>query len=58
MAESFQIMLSLQATDSGGKRMSLKRIDLLICCGSGCVSAGALKVKEQFHSVLKKRTDK
>jgi len=33
--------------------MSLKRIDLLICCGSGCVSAGALKVKEQFHNVLK-----
>ncbi len=33
--------------------MSLKRIDLLICCGSGCVSAGALKIKERFHEVLK-----
>jgi len=33
--------------------MSLKRIDLLICCGSGCVSAGAIKIKDQFHSVLK-----
>jgi NADH:ubiquinone oxidoreductase subunit F (NADH-binding)/(2Fe-2S) ferredoxin len=33
--------------------MSLKRIDLLICCGSGCVSAGALKIKEKFQSVLK-----
>lgn len=33
--------------------MSLKRIDLLICCGSGCVSAGALKIKERFHAVLK-----
>ena len=32
--------------------MSLKRIDLLICCGSGCVSAGALKIKERFHEVL------
>jgi len=32
--------------------MSLKRIDLLICCGSGCVSAGALKIKERFHTVL------
>jgi len=32
--------------------MSLKRIDLLICCGSGCVSAGALKIKERFHAVL------
>ncbi len=33
--------------------MSLKRIDLLICCGSGCVSAGALKIKDRFHEVLK-----
>jgi len=32
--------------------MSLKRIDLLICCGSGCVSAGAHKIKERFHEVL------
>ncbi len=32
--------------------MSLKRIDLLICCGSGCVSAGALKIKERFHAIL------
>ncbi len=32
--------------------MSLKRIDLLICCGSGCVSAGALKIKDRFHAVL------
>ena len=32
--------------------MSLKRIDLLICCGSGCVSAGAMKIKERFHAVL------
>lgn len=32
--------------------MSLKRIDLLICCGSGCVSAGSLKIKERFHEVL------
>jgi len=32
--------------------MSLKRIDLLICCGSGCVSAGAMKIKERFHQVL------
>jgi len=32
--------------------MSLKRIDLLICCGSGCVSAGAQKVKDKFHQVL------
>ncbi len=33
--------------------MSLKHIDLLICCGSGCVSSGALKIKERFHEVLK-----
>ncbi len=32
--------------------MSLKRIDLLICCGSGCISAGALKIKDRFHAVL------
>lgn len=35
--------------------MSLKRIDLLICCGSGCVSAGALKIKDKIQSIL---TDK
>ncbi|MCB5272057.1 MAG: NADH-quinone oxidoreductase subunit NuoF [Candidatus Cloacimonetes bacterium] len=33
--------------------MSLKHIDLLICCGSGCISAGALKIKERFHEVLR-----
>lgn len=32
--------------------MSLKRIDLLICCGSSCVSAGALKIKEAFQKAL------
>ena len=32
--------------------MSLKRIDLLICCGSGCISAGSLKVKERFLELL------
>jgi len=32
--------------------MSLKRIDLLICCGSGCVSAGSLKIKEKIQAVL------
>ena len=35
--------------------MSLKRIDLLICCGSGCVSAGALKIKERFHEILQEK---
>lgn len=35
--------------------MSLKRIDLLICCGSGCVSAGAMKIKERFHEVLQEK---
>lgn len=35
--------------------MSLKRIDLLICCGSGCVSAGALKIKERFLQVLSEK---
>lgn len=35
--------------------MSLKRIDLLICCGSGCVSAGALKIKDRFHTVLNEK---
>ena len=34
--------------------MSIKRIDLLICCGSGCVSAGALRIKEKFIEVLNK----
>ncbi|MDD2229450.1 MAG: NADH-ubiquinone oxidoreductase-F iron-sulfur binding region domain-containing protein [Candidatus Cloacimonetes bacterium] len=35
--------------------MSLKRIDLLICCGSGCISAGSLKIKERFHEVLQEK---
>ena len=32
--------------------MPTKRIDLLICCGSGCVSAGSLKIKEKFIEAL------
>ncbi len=32
--------------------MPVKRIDVLICCGSGCVSAGALKIKEKMIQVL------
>lgn len=32
--------------------MSLKRIDLLICCGSGCISAGALKIKDKIQQIL------
>lgn len=35
--------------------MSLKRIDLLICCGSGCVSAGALKIKEKIQAILQEK---
>jgi NADH:ubiquinone oxidoreductase subunit F (NADH-binding)/(2Fe-2S) ferredoxin len=35
--------------------MSLKRIDLLICCGSGCVSAGALKIKDKIQAVLQEK---
>ncbi|HNX01302.1 MAG TPA: (2Fe-2S) ferredoxin domain-containing protein, partial [Candidatus Cloacimonadota bacterium] len=35
--------------------MSLKRIDLLICCGSGCISAGSLKIKERFVEVLNEK---
>jgi NADP-reducing hydrogenase subunit HndC len=35
--------------------MSLKRIDLLICCGSGCVSAGALKIKEKIQATLQEK---
>jgi len=30
-----------------------KRIDLLICCGSGCTSAGSLKIRDKFVEVLK-----
>jgi NADP-reducing hydrogenase subunit HndC len=35
--------------------MSLKRIDLLICCGSGCISAGSLKIKEKFVELLEEK---
>ncbi len=35
--------------------MSLKRIDLLICCGSGCVSAGALKIKDKIIRLLEQK---
>jgi len=34
--------------------MSLKRTDILICCGSGCVSAGSLKIKAKLIDELKK----
>jgi len=33
----------------------MSRIDLLLCCGSGCVSAGALKVKKRIEEVLKEQ---
>ncbi len=33
--------------------MPNKRMDLLICCGSGCVSAGSLKIKEKFIEICK-----
>jgi NADH:ubiquinone oxidoreductase subunit F (NADH-binding)/(2Fe-2S) ferredoxin len=36
-----------------GGRMSLKRTDVLLCCGSGCVSAGALKIKAKLIDTLK-----
>ena len=32
--------------------MSLKRTDVLLCCGSGCVSAGALKIKAKLVEVI------
>ena len=28
------------------------RLDVLICCGSGCISAGALKIKEKMEGEL------
>src|SRR5690554_6341858 len=33
----------------------MKRIDLLICCGSGCISAGALKIKDRFIEILEEK---
>ena len=30
----------------------MKRLDLLVCCGSGCVSAGALKIKNRIIELL------
>lgn len=33
----------------------MKRIDLLICCGSGCISAGALKIKDKFIEILEEK---
>ncbi|MFC1887757.1 NADH-ubiquinone oxidoreductase-F iron-sulfur binding region domain-containing protein [Candidatus Cloacimonadota bacterium] len=35
--------------------MSLKRTDVLLCCGSGCVSAGALKIKAKLEEVLEQQ---
>lgn len=32
--------------------MSLKRLDVLICCGSGCISAGSLKIKEKMLAAV------
>ena len=33
----------------------MRRIDLLLCCGSGCLSAGSLKVKKRFEEVLEEQ---
>lgn len=35
--------------------MSLKRTDILLCCGSGCVTAGALEIKKELIEELKKK---
>jgi len=35
--------------------MSQKRIDLLVCCGSSCISAGALKLKEALVKAIEDR---
>jgi NADH:ubiquinone oxidoreductase subunit F (NADH-binding)/(2Fe-2S) ferredoxin len=35
--------------------MKLQRIDILICFGSGCVSAGAAKIKTKLIEVLKEK---
>ncbi|PID28747.1 MAG: NADH-quinone oxidoreductase subunit NuoF [Candidatus Cloacimonadota bacterium] len=35
--------------------MSLKRTDFLLCCGSGCVSAGAMKIKNALVKKLKEK---
>lgn len=32
--------------------MSLKRTDVLLCCGSGCVSAGAFKIKAKLVEAI------
>ena len=32
----------------------MKRTDVLLCCGSGCVSAGALKIKEKLLAEIEK----
>lgn len=34
--------------------MSYKRTDILLCCGSGCISAGAYKLKEALKTELTK----
>lgn len=35
--------------------MTLKRTDILLCCGSGCVSAGALKVKDKLLELFEQK---
>ncbi|MCF7919747.1 MAG: SLBB domain-containing protein, partial [Candidatus Cloacimonetes bacterium] len=35
--------------------MIYKRTDVLLCCGSGCVSAGALKIKEKLLEEIKRQ---
>jgi len=32
--------------------MSRKKLDVLICCGSGCISSGALKIKDRMLNIL------
>ncbi|MDD3049672.1 MAG: NADH-quinone oxidoreductase subunit NuoF [Candidatus Cloacimonetes bacterium] len=35
--------------------MSVNRVDVLLCCGSGCISAGALKIRDKMKEVLKEK---
>jgi NADH:ubiquinone oxidoreductase subunit F (NADH-binding)/(2Fe-2S) ferredoxin len=51
-----QANIKLRKRENKGKiniEKGKKSIDLLICCGAGCVSAGSLKLKDKFIEVLK-----
>jgi NADP-reducing hydrogenase subunit HndC len=52
ISDKAQADIALRKNDTSIAASGGKKIDLLICCGAGCVSAGSMKLKAKFESVI------